>query len=106
MADIIIVFGRTEERTRSSWLAPCSVMLGSLVTIVPAVATFPWLPPFGLLMLLGWRLHRADSLKVWAAVPLGLFDDLFRAVFVRKVTATARLTDCRVASPVRYVPVS
>jgi rod shape-determining protein MreD len=51
-------------------------VLGSLVTIVPIIATVPFLPPFGLLMLLGWRLHRADSLKVWAPVPLGLFDDL------------------------------
>lgn len=71
-----IPLGSTEQHTRAAWLAPLSVALGSLVTILPFVATFPLLPPFGLLLLLGWRLHRADSLKVWAPVPLGLLDDL------------------------------
>ena len=27
-------------------------------------------------MLLGWRLTRTESLRVWAPLPLGLFDDL------------------------------
>lgn len=53
-----------------------SVMAGSLVTIVPVVATVPILPPFGLLMLLTWRLLARFSLRRWAAAPLGLFDDL------------------------------
>jgi len=71
-----IPLGRTERPPRSIWLAPLSVALGSLVTIVPMVATIPILPPFGLMILLGWRLHRADSLRVWAPAPLGLFDDI------------------------------
>ena len=71
-----IPLGRTEERTRARWLAPLSVVLGSMITILPVIATFPFMPPFGLLMLLGWRLHRADALKVWAPVPLGLADDI------------------------------
>ncbi len=68
--------GRTERRHRSDWLAPLSIVLGSLLTLLPLVATFPFLPPFGLLMLLAWRLHRADALRVWAPVPLGFVDDL------------------------------
>ncbi|MES2754196.1 MAG: rod shape-determining protein MreD [Pseudomonadota bacterium] len=56
--------------------APVSVMLASLVTILPFVATFPVLPPFGLMLLLGWRLRRPDALPIWAPLPLGLFDDL------------------------------
>jgi len=52
------------------------VIAGSLVTILPVVATLPILPPFGLLLLLGWRLHRPDALRVWAPLPLGFFDDL------------------------------
>ncbi|GAA0729621.1 rod shape-determining protein MreD [Sphingomonas japonica] len=63
-------------RTRTRWVAPLSVMLGSLITLVPVVATIPVLPPFGLLMLMGWRLHRPDIFRTWACVPLGLFDDL------------------------------
>lgn len=53
-----------------------SILIGSLVTLIPVIATVPFLPPFGLLMLLGWRLLRPDTLPVWAAAPLGLFDDL------------------------------
>ncbi|OWK32661.1 rod shape-determining protein MreD [Sphingomonas mucosissima] len=50
-------------------------MAGSLVTIVPAVATLPLLPPFGLLMLLAWRLLAPLALRRWAPALLGLFDD-------------------------------
>lgn len=71
-----IPLSTNDERKRSGWIAPVSVMVGSLMTLLPVVATFPFLPPFGLLMLLGWRLHRADALKVWAPVPLGLVDDM------------------------------
>jgi len=71
-----IPLGRPDPPRRALWLAPLTVVLGSLLTILPFIATFPLLPPFGLLMLLGWRLHRADTLKVWAPVPLGLFDDM------------------------------
>jgi len=53
-----------------------SILIGSLVTLIPVIAAVPFLPPFGLLMLLGWRLLRPDTLPVWAAAPLGLFDDL------------------------------
>jgi len=53
-----------------------SVLLGSLVTIVPVIAHYPVLPPFGLLMLLGWRLLRPELFPIWAAAPFGLFDDL------------------------------
>jgi rod shape-determining protein MreD len=71
-----IPLGRTEERSRAIWLAPLMVVLGSMLTLLPMVATFPFMPPFGLLMLLAWRLHKAEALKVWAPLPLGLFDDL------------------------------
>ena len=52
-------------------------MGASVVTILPFVTTFPFLPPLGLLVLLAWRLRAPDVLPVWAAAPLGLFDDLF-----------------------------
>lgn len=71
-----IPLSRSEERVRSGWRAPVSVMLGSMMVLLPVIATFPFMPPFGLLMLLGWRLQRPDALPVWAAVPLGLFDDI------------------------------
>ena len=71
-----IPLGQSEKRPRAVWLAPLSVMLGSLMTLLPVVAVVPFLPPFGLMVLLGWRMTRGDSMRVWASVPLGLFDDL------------------------------
>jgi rod shape-determining protein MreD len=63
-----------EGRARAiPWL---SVMGGSLVTIMPVVASLPLLPPLGLLMLIAWRLLARFALRPWAAAPLGAFDDL------------------------------
>jgi rod shape-determining protein MreD len=56
--------------------AVATVLIGSLITILPIVATVPFLPPFGLIALLAWRLFRSNALPAWAAAPLGLFDDL------------------------------
>ncbi|MGN6817860.1 MAG: rod shape-determining protein MreD [Sphingomonas sp.] len=59
------------------WLIPvASVMAGSLVTILPFIASFPILPPFGLMILAAWRLLRAEALRFWAPIPFGFFDDL------------------------------
>jgi rod shape-determining protein MreD len=61
---------------RSLWIPAVSIMAGSCMTILPHVFSAPLLPPFGLLMLLGWRLLRPELFRIWAPVPLGLFDDL------------------------------
>ncbi|MDE0880483.1 MAG: rod shape-determining protein MreD [Sphingomonas bacterium] len=53
-----------------------TVMAGSLVTIIPVIASLPLLPPVGLIMLLTWRLLARFSLRPWAGAPLGLFDDI------------------------------
>lgn len=69
-------FAEPDPPRRSRRIAPATVMLGSLVTLLPVVSAVSWLPPFGLMMMLGWRLLRPDVLRIWAAAPLGLFDDL------------------------------
>ena len=56
------------------WL---SIMLGSLLPLMPVIASAPVAPPFGLLILLTWRQVRPGVLPIWAGLPLGLFDDLF-----------------------------
>lgn len=61
---------------RARALPWATVAAGSLLTAVPIVATAPLLPPFGLLMLLAWRLLARYALRPWAAAPLGLLDDL------------------------------
>ena len=59
------------------WAIPAaSIVVGSLVTILPVVATFPVLPPLGLMTLLAWRLLRPDTVRIWSPLPFGFFDDL------------------------------
>ncbi len=53
-----------------------STMAGSMLVLLPAVISWPGMPPFGFLILLGWRLLRPDLWPAWAGLPLGLFDDL------------------------------
>ncbi|MHA6723672.1 rod shape-determining protein MreD [Sphingomonas sp. RS2018] len=57
-------------------VAAGSIVAGSLAVLLPIVANVPWLPPCGLLMLLAWRLRDREVFPIWAALPLGLFDDL------------------------------
>ncbi len=62
----------------SRWLIPAaSIIAGSCITLLPVIAQIPLLPPFGYMLLLGWRLARGEALPVWAPLPLGLVDDLF-----------------------------
>lgn len=59
------------------WVIPiASVIAGSLITILPMIATFPVLPPLGLMTLLAWRLLRPEWMRIWSPLPFGLFDDL------------------------------
>lgn len=61
---------------RARWVPVLTVLAGSLTAALPIVADWPMLPPFGLLMLLAWRLLRPEMWPAWIALPLGLFDDL------------------------------
>ena len=69
------------NRVPSRWaligIPAASVMLGSMTTLLPQISLYPMLPPFGLLILLAWRMIVRDLWPVWAALPLGLFDDIF-----------------------------
>lgn len=53
-----------------------STLAGSAMAILPIIATEPIIPPFGLMLLLAWRLLRPEMWPAWAALPLGLADDL------------------------------
>ncbi len=54
-----------------------SVLLGSMTVLVPYIASMPLLPPFGLMILIAWRLIRPGIWPIWIGFPLGLFDDIF-----------------------------
>src|SRR5687768_17405107 len=53
-----------------------SVALASCLAILPIVTEVGWVPEFGFLLLLAWRLLRSDVIPSWWAAPLGLFNDL------------------------------
>lgn len=59
-----------------------STLIGSAASLLPIVATWPMLPPFGLLIFLAWRLMRPDMWAAWIALPLGLADDLLSGHFL------------------------
>jgi rod shape-determining protein MreD len=63
------VFGAT-------YVPAVSVMAGSLLAALPIISMSGWFPDFGFLMLIAWRLLRADVWPAWWAAPLGLFNDL------------------------------
>ncbi|MEO0033900.1 MAG: hypothetical protein RIS94_3658 [Pseudomonadota bacterium] len=69
------------NRAPSPWLATglpwATVMLASMVTFSPIVASAPVLPPLAFMLLLAWRMLRPSLLPVWVGLPLGLWDDLF-----------------------------
>lgn len=56
------------------WL---SIILASMASFSPIIASAPIMPPLAYLMLLGWRMMRPGMLPVWAGLPLGLVDDLY-----------------------------
>jgi rod shape-determining protein MreD len=56
------------------WL---SILLASLLPLMPVIASAPVLPPFGLMLLIAWRQMRPGLLPVWAGLPLGMFDDIY-----------------------------
>jgi rod shape-determining protein MreD len=61
----------------ASYVPAGTVILASLLAALPVVSNTGWWPDFGYLMLLAWRLLRADPWPVWWAAPLGLINDLF-----------------------------
>jgi rod shape-determining protein MreD len=54
-----------------------SVMLGSMTTLLPIIAETPFLPPFGLMILIAWRMLSRDIWPLWITLPLGFYDDMF-----------------------------
>ena len=68
--------GYAPSVTRLIGIPVASVMLGSLSPLMPLIATLPILPPFGFMILIAWRLLHRTVWPVWAAVPLGAFDDM------------------------------
>ncbi|HVM23011.1 MAG TPA: rod shape-determining protein MreD [Sphingomicrobium sp.] len=61
----------------AAFVPAITVVLASLLAALPIVTTNGWYPNFGFLVLISWRLLRADPWPAWWAAPLGLINDLF-----------------------------
>jgi rod shape-determining protein MreD len=60
----------------AAFVPPVSVVAASLKKTLPIMTDAGWFPDFGFLMLIGWRLLRADVWPSWWAALLGLLNDL------------------------------
>ncbi|HEY0629745.1 MAG TPA: rod shape-determining protein MreD [Sphingomicrobium sp.] len=63
-------------RTGAEYIPAATVVVGSSLSLLPIISSSGWWPDCGLLMLLGWRLLRADAWPAWWAAPLGFVNDL------------------------------
>lgn len=72
---------RPINRAPMPWLANglpwVSIMLLSMMTFGPIIASAPVIPPLAFMALLGWRMLRPGFLPIWAGLPLGAWDDLY-----------------------------
>jgi len=60
----------------AAFIPAASVVLASALSTLPIVSVTGWWPNFGFLMLIAWRLLRADPWPAWWAAPLGFANDL------------------------------
>jgi len=60
----------------AAYIPAASVVLASALSTLPIVSVTGWWPNFGFLMLIAWRLLRADPWPAWWAAPLGFANDL------------------------------
>ncbi len=60
----------------AAYVPAASVVAASFLSVLPIVSLSGWWPNFGFLMLIAWRLLRADPWPAWWAAPLGFFNDL------------------------------
>ena len=58
-------------------IPPLTVVLASFLPALIMTSALPFIPPFGFMMLVAWRIVRPGLFPVWIGLPLGAFDDLF-----------------------------
>jgi rod shape-determining protein MreD len=62
--------------TAADYVPVTSVIAAMLLSTLPFAPDVGWFPDFAFLMLIAWRLSRADVWPSWWAAPLGLLNDL------------------------------
>ena len=63
-------------RLAAAYVPALSVVAASFLSALPIISTSGWWPDAGFLVLIAWRLLRADPWPAWWAAPLGLINDL------------------------------
>ena len=63
-------------RPGAAHVPAASVVAASALALLPLMSLTGWWPDFGFLMLIAWRLLRADAWPAWWAAPLGFVNDL------------------------------
>ncbi len=63
-------------RAGADYIPAITVIFGSMISLLPIVSATGWWPDWGLMMLVAWRLLRADAWPAWWAAPLGFANDL------------------------------
>lgn len=53
-----------------------TIVIATLLMLIPSTLPGSWWPNLALLTLIAWRLRRGDAFPHWWAVPIGLFYDL------------------------------
>ena len=66
-----------EPAPYAPYVPAASVVVASLLAALPIISSTGWYPDFGYLVLISWRLLRADPWPPWWGAPLGLINDLF-----------------------------
>lgn len=69
--------GRAPSAAQRQAVPIASTMIGSMTPLLPVIVTAPIMPPWGLLVLLAWRMLHRNLWPVWMGLPLGMFDDIF-----------------------------
>lgn len=69
--------GREPSTLQRQGVPIASTMIASMAPILPFVVSAPVMPPWGLLLLLGWRMLHRNIWPAWLGLPLGLWDDMF-----------------------------
>ena len=74
-------------RKGALYIPAMSVLAASMLSLLPIVSRTGWWPDWGLLMLLAWRLSRADAWPPWWAAALGFANDLVTGMPIGLSTA-------------------
>jgi rod shape-determining protein MreD len=69
--------GKAPSTLQRQGVPIASTMIASLTPLIPAITTAPAMPPWGLLLLLGWRMLHRNIWPAWLGLPLGFWDDMF-----------------------------